>query len=144
MDERYKNVKPRTREAPNVQEYPDSVGDGEHIRSSDIIDPDDIYVSPELEWTWSYTPNEASYLENKSMTPELIANLNKDYTLCTDAWFDLFFWIGLIYGDIFGNRGIHTTVYYLWNFIFFKVPQWATLCGHTTEWGMTIWDMLGL
>ena len=88
----------------------------------DIVNPEEVYTSPELEWQWTYTRDKRTYMESKSMSPELIANLNKEYSNCADAWFDLFFWISLIYGDLFGNRGIHTTVYFLWNFLFFKVP----------------------
>ena len=93
-----------------------------------MIDFDVIYTSPEWQWDWSYEFPDTVYSDNIGFTQEIIDNLSTEYTVCSDAWWDLMFWMGIVYGDIYGNRGINTSFYYLWNFIAFKLPIWLTLC----------------
>ena len=94
-----------------------------HAHHSDIIDATFIYESPEPLWTWSYSfPDTVYNADSNGLSEEIIDNLTKTYTSCGDAWWDLLYWMGIVYGDIYGNKGINTSVFYLWNFMAFKFP----------------------
>ena len=58
----------------------------------------------------------------------MVETLGLEYRTCEDAYQDLLHWMAIVYGDLYGNKGINTSMYYMWSFIFFKLPQWITLC----------------
>ena len=98
------------------------------LNRNDVIDPSTIYTNPELKWTWSYSFPKYSDDPSQVVTEEIAEKMSTPYTHCWDAYGDMLYWGALVYGDLYGNRGIHTSLYYLWNIIMNKLPQWVSLC----------------
>ena len=50
------------------------------------------------------------------------------YSSCQIAWADMIYWMALIYGDWYGNKGSNTVAYAYWSFLFSKAPAWINAC----------------
>ena len=111
--------------------YPDFMETYRVIIGDETIDSNTIYDSPELKWTWTYSNPELG--ENVGLTAEndITTQLKVEYQTCDEAYIDMLKWAMVIYGDLFGNRGIYTSLFYLWSLLFYKAPQWLKLCGKT-------------
>jgi hypothetical protein len=51
-----------------------------------------------------------------------------EYETCSDAWNDMIYWMALLYGDWYGNKGSNTVSYAYWSFLFSKAPAWIKIC----------------
>mmetsp|Transcript_32937 Transcript_32937/g.50367 ORF Transcript_32937/g.50367 Transcript_32937/m.50367 type:complete len:99 (+) Transcript_32937:171-467(+) len=98
------------------------MSDYDWIQLSDEVDHSVIYSSPETSWTWSYDFPDYNYKIYQGVTEEIIENLGETYTTCWAGLGDIGYWSGVVFGDLYGNRGINTSLYYLWNIIAFKLP----------------------
>ena len=92
------------------------------------IKPNELYENPEKSWGWSYNYPEIQQPPNQAIELEIVRTLNSQSSNCFEAYFDMLHWASIVLGDFYGNRGIHTSVYYLWALLFLKLPQWVQLC----------------
>ena len=85
------------------------------------------------------SPKQSSYYSNKPSPaptykpitmPSMIAGRTDAtvYASCQLAWSDMIYWMALLYGDWYGNKGSNTVAYAFWSFLFSKAPAWINAC----------------
>ena len=96
---------------------------------SQSVNANDIYKNPEINWTWTYAfPSYAYSGNNNGLSDSIIASLKLQFTDCWSSLYDVFFWAGILFGDIYGNRGVNTIVFYIWIYFVFKLPNFFNIC----------------
>ena len=95
---------------------------------SQKIKPSDIYNNPEKNWTWTYKFPSYAYSGFNSLSDSIINSLKLSFTDCYSSLYDIFFWAGILFGDIYGNRGVNTIIFYIWIFFVFKIPNFLNIC----------------
>ena len=97
-----------------------------------MIDIDYIYSDPELEWPWHYTNPDTAFSETEAgVNMSIINGLSRVQDNFWIASFGFIFWGGLVFGDLYGNRGVNLNGYYLWSALLYVMPQWWELFGQT-------------
>ena len=111
------------RASPRVGYYEDRMAEYQEITPETEVDFSVIYNDPEPSWPWTYEYPQYQLSQYYGVTLEIIENLSQEYASCDEAWQDLLYWFGVAYGDLYGNRGVNTSLFYIWNILAFKLPQ---------------------
>ena len=71
-----------------------------------------------------HTKVQAGLLFSSNLKDRLIVK----YETCEDAWRDMLYWTALLYGDWYANTGAHTVMYYFFQYLWERAPEWISLC----------------